>query len=282
MSNYYKVNFKIIPYNSDAADLLAAFLADIGFESFEESETGVNAYIQELLLDEMAIRDILSSFSFGVEITWKKQFIEHTDWNEEWERKYFQPLVIGDGKCVVHSTFHKEYPCADYDIIIDPKMAFGTGHHSTTTMMANHLFNIDLKGKKVVDMGTGTGILAILANKLGAVDVTGIEIDSAAYDNAIENANLNNAQIKIVLGDSNKLEDLHAIDVFLANINRNIILADLDRYVKTLHSESIILLSGFYSQDVNMLEKALISNGIKIEEVVETGDSWASIKGIKG
>ena len=282
MSNYYKVNFKIIPYNSDAADLLAAFLADIGFESFEESETGVNAYIQELLLDEMAIRDILSSFPFGVEITWKKQFIEHTDWNEEWERKYFQPLVIGDGKCVVHSTFHKEYPCADYDIIIDPKMAFGTGHHATTTMMANHLFNIDLNGKKVVDMGTGTGILAILANKLGAVDVTGIEIDSAAYDNAIENANLNNAQIKIVLGDSNKLEDLHAIDVFLANINRNIILADLDRYVKTLHSESIILLSGFYSQDVNMIEKALISNGIKIEEVVETGDSWASIKGIKG
>lgn len=281
MSDYYKIRFNLTPYNSDAADLLAAFLADIGFESFVETESGVDAYVQIPMFDTDTLEETLRDFPFDVEIGWEKEFIEQKDWNEEWEKKYFQPLLLGDGRCVVHSTFHTDYSPAPYEIIIDPKMAFGTGHHATTTMMANHLFKLDLKGKKVLDMGTGTGILAILASKLGAGEVTGIEIDPVAYENAVENASLNDAKIHLILGDSRKLENLNGVDVFLANINRNIILADLDRYVETLRDGGIILLSGFYKEDVAILEKALNSFGIRVNEVTELGDNWASIKGIK-
>ena len=170
MSNYYKVDFNLDPYDINAADLLAAFLADAGFESFEESPSGLSAYVQEEDYNETEIKNIIKEFPFNSKISWNKELILHQDWNEEWEKNYFQPLLLGNGKCVVHSTFHSVYPKAELEVLIDPKMAFGTGHHATTSMMVNHLFQLNLKGKKVLDMGAGTGILSIIAHKLGAAE----------------------------------------------------------------------------------------------------------------
>ena len=280
MSDYIKINFNLEPYNSDAADLLAAFLADIGFESFDQNPYGVDAYIQSSLYNESEIEQIIEDFPFETKIKFNKELIPHKDWNEEWEKKYFQPILIGGGKCVVHSTFHQDIPNAGYEIVVDPKMAFGTGHHATTTMMANYLFDLDLNGKKVLDMGTGTGILAIISRKLGASEVIGIEIDPDACCNAIENAQLNKVEVNLINGDAAILKEIKNIDIFLANINRNIILADLDRYAATLKTGSIMLLSGFYKQDVELIEPALNAHGFIMEEVNVLGDNWTSIKAV--
>lgn len=281
MSDYIKIEFTLEPYNQDASDLLSAFLADVGFESFENTDDGIKAYIQTPQYKPTEIEEIIKEFPFDLKIRYDKEEIPHTDWNEEWEKKYFQPLLIGEGKCVVHSTFHKDFPDAQYEIIVDPKMAFGTGHHATTTMMANFLFALDLRDKKVLDMGTGTGILAIIAKKLGASCVTGIEIDPDACANARENAALNRVEIELITGDAGKLNEVNDVDIFLANINRNIILADIDRYAATLKRGSTLLLSGFYHFDVGLLEEALKIYGLQIEEVKVMGDNWASIRAVK-
>lgn len=281
MNDYFQFNFTISPFNSDAADLLAAFLADIGFESFEQTEDGLAAYIQTSISSDEDVDAAIMDFPIPVSISWKKHLIRHHNWNEEWEKKYFRPLVIAGGRCVVHSTFHKDYPESEYEIVVDPKMAFGTGHHATTTMMVNHLFNLDLKEKRVIDMGTGTGILAIIASKLGAKDVTGIEIDAGAYENAIENAQLNHADINLKLGDASLLADFHDVDVFLANINRNILVNDMERYAATLRPGSVIIVSGFYEKDIPCLESSFNKNGIIISSVTREGEGWVSIKGTK-
>lgn len=281
MSDYCKVDFNITPYNSDAADLLAAFLADAGFDSFEHQSGMLSAYIPDSLYEDHLVDSAICDFPFDVRIEWSVSRIPHTDWNEEWEKKYFRPLLLGDGKCVVHSSFHKDYPSAEYDITVDPKMAFGTGHHATTSMMADHLFKLDLEGKRVVDMGSGTGILAIIASKLGAGEIIGIEIDPGACLNAEENIKLNDADVRMILGDSSRLENIKDVDVFLANINRNIILADLDLYVNTIKKEGIILLSGFYDSDVELIDMALKENGVEIVDVVVSPDKWTSIKAVR-
>lgn len=281
MKHYFRFDFNISPYNEDAADLLAAFLADEGFESFEKTDDGMSAYIQKDNLKEGSIESVISGFPFEVNIKWEKQLIENKDWNEEWEKKYFKPLVLASGKCVIHSSFHADYPKADYEIVIDPKMAFGTGHHATTSMMVNHLFEINPAGKKLIDMGTGTAILAILAKKLGSKEAIGVEIDPGAYENAIENASINNVEIDLRLGDVKALEDECDADIFLANINRNIILADLENYLKTLKPGGILIISGFYESDVPLLEAALKENGMKIEVISTEGDGWCSIRAYK-
>lgn len=281
MSAYYGLDISLSPYSEDAADLLAAFLADEGFESFESTPQGLKAYIKVDLFDEEKVSDIVSSFPMEVEISWGKDYIEHTDWNEEWEKKYFKPLVLGGGRCVVHSSFHTGFPEAEYDIVIDPKMAFGTGHHATTTMMVNHLFRYNPAGKRVMDMGSGTGILAILAHKLGAKNTIAIEIDPGAHENAIENCAVNNAAVDMRLGDAEALKDVRDIDIFLANINRNIILADLDRYVATMSKGAKLILSGFYLKDIPLLKAALYSQGLSILETASEGEDWASIVAVK-
>ena len=281
MKNYYKFDFNINPYSADAADLLAAFLADEGFDSFEEKPDGLTAYIPADDYREGSIEEATAGFPIETEIKWERELIEGRDWNEEWEKRYFKPLVLAGGRLVVHSTFHTDFPEAEYEVIVDPKMAFGTGHHATTTMMANHLFNMDLKGKKILDMGTGTGILAIIANKLGAGDVTGIEIDEGAYENALENAELNEADVKLIHGDAGKLKDIEDVDVFLANINRNIILADLKDYSATIKSGGEIVLSGFYEKDIPLLAAALERNGFTINERATEGEDWASVRATK-
>lgn len=275
MNNYYELRVNISPCTEDATDLLAAFLSDYGYESFVPDAEGLTAYVREADYSPAAIDEIMADFLFDVEYSAQASLVEGRDWNHEWEKNYFKPIVIG-GRCVVRSSFHTDAPKAEIEILIDPKMAFGTGHHATTTMMATHLLDNPPVGKTVIDMGTGTGILAMLAKKLGAEDVLGIEIDPAAHANAIENARLNDSDICLILGDASSLERCPMADVMLANINRNIILADIAAYASRLKSGATLYLSGFYPQDVPMLEAAARPLGLESQGLTQLGE-WASL-----
>lgn len=276
MNDYYSLRVEMTPCSEDATDLLAAYLADEGYESFVPDSTGLTAYIKEELYIEETLREIMEGFPFETEYRFKAEKIEGQDWNHEWEKHYFQPIVIAD-RCVVRSSFHKDAPKAEIEILIDPKMAFGTGHHATTTMMATRLLDNPPEGQKVVDMGTGTGLLAILAKKLGAADVTGIEIDPAAYENSVENARLNGADIRLVLGDARELKEIGDADVFLANINRNIILGDLESYRNTLRVGGSMYLSGFYKADADMIADAGGKLGLERGDMLQMGE-WVCLK----
>lgn len=276
--NYYKVRFYCNPCNEDITDLLAAFLADAAFESFEPDDNGLTAYVRESDFSADAIDEILAYFPIDSQISYNSELVESKDWNEEWEKHYFQPIVIA-GECVVHSSFHKNIPQAQYDILIDPKMAFGTGHHATTSQMMRFILDIDdIRGKSVIDMGTGTGILAILCKMRGAGNVAGIEIDFVAFENAVENAALNNQAIDFYCGDAARLADCAPVDIFLANINRNVITADIGKYADKIKNDGILLLSGFYTQDIPIVIEAASPYGLTIENSSEEGDHWAAIR----
>lgn len=280
MNDYNKVRIDAAPCNEDITDLAAAFLADAGFESFEPDAEGLTAYIRATPnaadLANAALADFLMPTKFDITV----EFIEGEDWNAEWEKNYFKPIVIGDKVCV-HSTFHKDVPKAEFDIVIDPKMAFGTGHHATTSQMMRLILNLPLEGKSVIDMGTGTGILAILAKMSGASEVTGIEIDEPAYLNAIEHAELNNTPIKLIHGDASALAGLQKADYIFANINRNIILNDLDRYAETLKDGGSMLLSGFYEEDIPIIEEACGRFGLKETDRLISDAKWTALKLVK-
>lgn len=275
--NYFKVRLECVPCTEDITDLLAAFLADVSYESFEPDQTGVTAYVQADSYSESAILEIVSEFPIETNITFNSEYVEGRNWNEEWEKHYFQPIVIA-GECVVHSSFHKNVPDAKYDILIDPKMAFGTGHHATTSQMMRNILDLgDLSGKRIIDMGCGTGILAILAKMRGAEGVTGIEIDPGAYENALENASLNHQEIKFVCGDAMALSDCDAADIFLANINRNVITNDIVRYAEKIKPGGSLILSGFYTSDIPVIMQYATPLGFTIEKFTEEGDHWAAL-----
>ncbi len=279
--NYYKVRFECKPCTDDVTDLLAAFLADIGFESFEPDPTGLTAYVQASDFSEEAIKEILSDFPMETDITFCSEFIESQNWNEEWEKHYFKPIVIA-GECVVHSSFHTDIPEARYDILIDPKMAFGTGHHATTSQMMRYVLDLkDIEGKSVIDMGTGTGILSILCKMRGAGEVVGIEIDHGTFETAVENAALNCQAIAFICGDASALEKCKPADIFLANINRNVITADIAKYAEKIKSGGVLLLRGFYTADIPIVMKAAETYGFTLEHTSEEGDHWAAIRLIK-
>ena len=262
MNDYTALRIDLSPCDSDTTDLLAGYLADVGYESFEPDDTGLTAYIPAESFSEQEVRDVLEDFPMQVEPTVSHTLVAGQDWNSEWEKNYFRPIVIGD-ECVIHSTFHTDISHARYDIVIDPKMAFGTGHHATTSMMLRHILNSDIEGRQVIDMGTGTGILAILAKMKGAAEVTGIEIDPAACANAAENVALNNVEVRLLEGDSSRLADIGGADLFLANINRNVILADLSRYAEALKPDGEMILSGFYASDIPLIERAAEIYGLR-------------------
>lgn len=254
MNDYYEVRFDLNPCTEDATDLLAAMLADIGYESFVPDADGLSAYVTANLYDAKAVDEILLEFPFDMLIASKSTLVPGRDWNEEWEKHYFKPIVVSrDGKpaAVIHSSFHTDYPAAPYDIAIDPKMAFGTGHHATTSQIISLLLQLPLQGKSAIDMGTGTGILAILAAMRGAAPVTAIEIDACAYQNAVENASVNGrSDVRLIHGDASALAALEPADIFIANINRNIITADIHAYARALKHGGLMVLSGFYDRDI--------------------------------
>ena len=279
MQDYIALRIDAEPCSETVTDLLAAFLGDIGYESFVADEKGITAYIQDGLYSPDSVEDVLRDFPIETDFTWKEEFVKGQDWNEEWEKHYFQPIVVGD-ECVVHSTFHKDVPVAKYDIVIDPKMAFGTGHHSTTSQMMRHILDNDMEGKTVIDMGTGTGILALLCKMKGAEKVTGIEIDPFAWENAVDNARLNNVEADMICGDASALSGIEPADFFLANINRNIITGDIDRYAAKLKTGGTMFLSGFYESDIPVILEAAKPYGLEyVSHLVEK--DWAAVKLVK-
>lgn len=285
MTDYQELRIDLTPCTEEATDLLAAYLADAGYESFVPDEAGLTAYIAAPDFDLKAVEEIIASFPMEIEATLSDSLVEGRDWNSEWEKNYFKPIVVG-GECVVHSSFHTDVPEAKYDIVIDPKMAFGTGHHATTSLIIEYLLSEPLEGKSVIDMGTGTGILAILAHKRGAEPVTGIEIDEGAWQNAVENATLNDSEeVHLIHGDAHALKrfalldsekDRHA-DLLIANINRNIILADMGDYAAALKPGGLMILSGFYEQDAPLLTEAGALHGLTPVDR-KTRDNWCALR----
>lgn len=262
MNDYIKATFTIEPVDEVQCDVLAALLCDAGFESFEQTGTGVVAYAPAGDFSETAVNMALEQFCFDSRIVWEHEFVEGRDWNEEWEKNYFTPMVIAD-RCVIHSTFHKDYPKMEYDIVIDPKMAFGTGHHETTCLMVEQILREDMRGATVLDMGTGTGILAMLASKCGAKEAVGIEIDEFAFQNTLENVKLNAVEgVTMLLGDASLLKPEMQFDYVIANINRNIITADIGRYAMVLREGGKMLLSGFYEDDIPVVLEAASPLGL--------------------
>ena len=271
---YFEVTFSANPCNETITDILSALTAEIGFESFVECEGGMQAYIQQSLFDEEALKNIIADFPIpDTKITYTITEPEDKDWNEEWEKNFFQPIVIED-RCVIHSTFHKDYPKAEYDIVINPQMAFGTGHHETTSSILGELLDADLKGKSVLDIS----ILAILASMRGADPVTAIDIDDWCVNNSRDNIALNNINnITVELGDASLLEGRKPFDVIIANINRNILLNDMAAYTACMHKGSEIYMSGFYVQDIDAIRSKGESLGLKFVHYREK-NNWAAVK----
>ncbi|MBD5371216.1 MAG: 50S ribosomal protein L11 methyltransferase [Bacteroides sp.] len=282
MNDYMKLRVEVSPCSEDTTDLIAAFLADCGFESFEPDATGLTAYIPAGDYDPQAVSDALSDIPGEPAMTLSAELIEGQDWNAEWEKNYFRPIII-DSRCVIHSSFHTDVPAAKYDIVIDPKMAFGTGHHATTTMMIRWLLQLDLTGKTVIDMGTGTGILGILALMRGAARAYGIEIDPAACVNCRENADLNHTPLEVLEGNSSHLAGLPEADLFMANINRNVILADFVRYAGATRPGGKMAISGFYTSDIPLLLAVAELHGLRLsaEDSIPSDNNpeehWASL-----
>lgn len=252
---YLQFNFRTSPCTEVTNDVLSATLADVGFESFMEQPGGIAAYIQKDLYNEHALRQALDNFPLpDARIDYDFLEAEDRDWNEEWERNFFQPIIIGN-RCVVHSTFHHDVPQAEYDITIDPQMAFGTGHHETTGLIINELLDTDLAGRDVLDMGCGTSILAILARMRGAARCTAIDIDDWCVRNSLENIRLNRLDgIDVSQGDASSLADKGPFDVIIANINRNILLNDMQSYAARMKHGALLLMSGFYVDDIPLIE----------------------------
>lgn len=278
MNDYIELRFNIDPCSETATDILAALLADAGCESFVPDDAGLTAYVDKRGYDSAMIETAVASMPIKCEIKAETPVtVEGRDWNEEWEKNYFKPIVI-DNRCVIHSSFHTDIPVCDYDITIDPKMAFGTGHHATTSLIVEQLLSIDLNSKKFLDMGTGTGILAILAAMRGASPVTAIEIDPPAHANAVENVALNgHPEIDVLLGDASRLGGIGGVDVFVANINRNVITTDIADYSATLVPDAIVLLSGFYTEDIEIVVEAARKAGLTPSGHTER-DNWACLR----
>ena len=278
MNDYIEVRVDVTPCDETTTDIIASLLCDIGYESFVPDATGTTAYIKKELYDKDSLEAVVASFPIpGFTFNVATQEIEGKDWNAEWERNYFRPIVVDD-LCVIHSSFHTDIPKCKYDIVIDPKMAFGTGHHATTSLIIKRLLHIELSGLSIIDMGTGTGILAILAAMRGATPVNAIEIDPFAQVNAVENVRLNShSEINVILGDADALSAIPKADIFIANINRNIILNDMDKYAAAMKDGATIHLSGFYEEDVEMLTQHARQFHLEYRNVT-TCDRWACLE----
>ncbi|HLO74604.1 MAG TPA: 50S ribosomal protein L11 methyltransferase [Flavobacterium sp.] len=274
MSNIYiGYHFSISPLEL-GSEILIAELGEKAFESFIETEAGISAYVQKDLWSENILDDIqiLTNPEFKIEFTFEE--IEQVNWNEEWE-KNFEPIEV-DGKCYVRAPFH-EKTNAEFDIVIEPKMSFGTGHHETTHMMIQHILETDFTNKKTLDMGCGTAILAILAEMKGAQPIDAIDIDNWCYLNSIENAERNNCKhISVYEGDADLLVG-KKYDIIIANINRNILLNDMQAYVNSLNENGILFLSGFYTEDIPVISESCTSKGLIYEKKFER-NNWVALK----
>ena len=290
---YFEVTFTLSPYSSDACDVLAALAGEAGFETFMETENGLTGYVQQTLFDEPALKEALEDFPFeGVSISYDVQEAEDKDWNEQWEQEGFEPIEVrskmDDGRgIVIHDGRHLPENISDQDIAIeiDAKLAFGTGTHETTRMVCAtllELFTIHsslFTPVKVLDCGTGTGILAISALKLGAKEAIGYDIDEWSVDNARHNAVINRVddRFQSLLGDVNILKEVDGtFDLVMANINRNILLADMPMMHAKMAPGARLILSGFYTADIPMLTEKAQSLGMTLMAQKDDND-WACL-----
>ena len=273
---YIEYDFRISP-KEPATEILVAELGEVGFESFVENETGMLAYIQKNDWFENILDDIFILNSDEFEIEYDFHEVAQTNWNEEWE-KNFEPIEVDD-LVSIRAPFH-ENPHLKYEIIIEPKMSFGTGHHETTHMMIQHLLAFNLTDKKVLDMGCGTGILAIFAEIKGAKPIDAIDIDEWCYTNSIENIERNNcSNITVYRGDASLLTT-QKYDVIIANINRNILLEDMKTYATSLDTNGILLLSGFYGEDLILIDEEASKNKLKHQKTIKR-NQWISVNYLK-
>ena len=270
---YIEYRFTVKP-KEPASDLLIAELGDVGFESFVEEEDDVLAYIQKTDWSENILENVQILDNPRYSFTHDYKEIEQENWNATWEQN-FQPIIIDD-VCMIRAPFHEKIK-VEYDIVIEPKMSFGTGHHETTHMMLQHILQLDVKDKTVLDMGSGTGVLAILAGMRGATTIDAIDIDNWCYLNAKENVERNNMDfISVYEGDAALLKG-KKYDLIIANINRNILLADMPKYVQSLNSGGVLLLSGFYTEDLDMITQKCVDLELKFEKNLER-NNWVAAK----
>lgn len=276
---YKKVVFSFENIEEYQKDILIADLANIGFDTFEDTDKGFDAFIIADQFNEAALKEVLEGLPEELKYNYLVQDIEPENWNEEWE-KNFSPLIIAD-TCYVRATFHEAKPDYPYEIVIDPKMAFGTGHHQTTTMMMEYILETDVVGKVILDMGAGTGILAILASKRGAEELIAIDNDNVCYESAIENATLNNIHNLTSLCGSKEAIPALDYDIILANINRNILLDQIESYAVVLKDKGLIFFSGFYeSPDLEMITAHCKKFNLNYLDHKKIGD-WVAARFVK-
>jgi ribosomal protein L11 methyltransferase len=272
------VQVTVTPANEIANELLMAQMGEMGFDSFEENEKGFNAYIQSSLFEQVNLSEITSPLE-GIELAFNTKVIADQNWNDEWEKNFFQPINIVD-KCVIRSSFHEMEHNAQYEIIINPRMSFGTGHHETTSLMVQYMLESDVTELKVLDMGCGTAILGMLCAKKEAKHITGIDIDEWAYNNAIENIKLNKVtNMDVLLGGAELIKD-QQYDLILANINRNILLNDMALYARALKPGGRIFFSGFYTEDIDTIDSKANENSLQLKSK-KTENNWAALAYIK-
>ena len=263
------------------ADIFKDSLISLGFDSFVDNEKGFEAYCSQEKYSLDKVKDCAEEnlgFVQGLEISYLEEKIEQKDWNAEWEKDYSS--VRFSDFCVVRPEFNPKQEGVKYDIIINPKMSFGTAHHQTTSLIIDFISKEDIASKRVMDMGCGTGVFAILSMKMGASYAKAIDIDVWAAENAKENVKKNSVEVDVLLGDANLLDENEKFDVFFANINRNILLADMETYSKSIKEQGVLFLSGFYLQDVEILETECKLYGFELTNV-ETKDNWAAMRLVK-
>jgi ribosomal protein L11 methyltransferase len=272
--DYFKIEIEITPFEEWLRDVLMAQLAETGFESFTETTTGMEAFIPVAAYCETDVFDLLKMFEENFSFQVSKELIKSQNWNEVWEKNYFKPLIIA-GECLVRAPFHKECPRCKYEIVIEPNMAFGTGNHETTSMMLEAILKENLAGKKVLDMGCGTGILGILASMKGASEITAIDIDEWPVKGTYENAALNNIKnLTVKKGDACLLGG-EKYDFIFANIHKNVLIEDLPAYSKSLNKNGKLFMSGFYTEDIPALKAKAESVGLK-EAGFTTKNNWVA------
>lgn len=272
--SYIETKINITPVSDDNFDILSALLGEIGYESFSQGEESLSAYIQSEVYDEVQLKNTIDSISaLFSKVNYASEPVEDKNWNEEWE-KNFEPILI-DGVCLIKAPFHQIENTTPHEIIIEPKMSFGTGHHATTASMLRLMATINFNESTVLDMGCGTGVLAIFASQKQANNILAIDIDSWAYENTIENIERNNSpNIQVMLGGAELLNE-QKFNIVVANINRNILLNDMDKYVKTMLPDSKLLLSGFYTEDLPLIKEKATELGLEYNNhIVES--NWVA------
>ncbi|MCM1311953.1 MAG: 50S ribosomal protein L11 methyltransferase [Bacteroides sp.] len=276
--DYLVAHFNINPVVDDARDVLAALLCNVGFETFEPTDSGIDAFVQKDVFCKESTDDIAGNFFMpGISVDYEVEQADNRNWNEEWENNSFKPIVV-DGLCVIHGTAHENIPELPYDIVINPRMAFGSGTHDTTQMLVRFLLQSDFSGQTVLDMGCGTCILGIAMSMRNADAVVAIDIDNASVENALDNCRINGVEnVRVIHGDASAIPADIRFDTIVANIHRNILIRDLPCYADAMNCGGHLYMSGFYTADMADIVSAAETLGFALSDTATSND-WCVLK----